>query len=140
LIENLENSEWKIINSYEGGCPANVPGNMDGGFAADHSLQLRFTIPEGIESGKYTLAWTWFNRLGNREMYMDCAPITGVNDACQNPQRTCQSSGLLFLVANINGCMTRKGVEIRFTRPGTIVEYNGEDENRTREGEPAVVV
>jgi hypothetical protein len=35
--------------------------------------------------------------------------------------------------------MTREGVDIRFPRPGGIVEYNGDDENRAREDEPACI-
>lgn len=34
-----------------------------------------YKIPEGIAPGEYALAWTWFNKVGNREMYMNCAPI-----------------------------------------------------------------
>jgi hypothetical protein len=28
--EPTKNSEWKVIKSYEGGCPAKGPGNLDG--------------------------------------------------------------------------------------------------------------
>ncbi|KAJ5708172.1 CAZyme family AA11 [Penicillium malachiteum] len=69
-------SIWKVIKSFEGGCPVNVEGGLSGGGDADNDIQLDFAIPEKIHSGKYTLAWTWFNRIGDREMYMNCAPIT----------------------------------------------------------------
>lgn len=36
---------------------------------------FQYSIPAGIAPGEYTLAWTWFNKIGNREMYMNCAPI-----------------------------------------------------------------
>ena len=62
-----KDSEWKVIKSFEGGCPANVDGNE----SSNDNSKFEFAIPEGIEAGKYTIAWTWFNRIGNREMYMN---------------------------------------------------------------------
>lgn len=38
--------------------------------------KFQFSIPQQVPTGDYTLAWTWFNKIGNREMYMNCAPIT----------------------------------------------------------------
>lgn len=63
-------STFKVIQTYEGDCP---PAAGTG---------LTFSIPEGIPSGRLTLAWTWFNKIGNREMYMNLAPIevTGGSD------------------------------------------------------------
>ncbi|CAI6068163.1 unnamed protein product [Clonostachys chloroleuca] len=43
--------------------------------AAD-PFQYDFTIPSDIPAGKGTIAWTWFNKIGNREMYMNCGPLT----------------------------------------------------------------
>lgn len=43
------------------------------GYGAD---KFQYTIPPEITPGDYTLAWTWFNKIGEREMYMNCAPIT----------------------------------------------------------------
>ena len=53
---------FKAIKSFIGGCPL--------------SKQYKFTIPSNAPSGNALLAWTWFNRLGNREMYMNCAHVT----------------------------------------------------------------
>lgn len=63
-------SVFKIIKVYEGGCPTAQNGNdgSDGGFD--------FTIPTGFPSGQASLAWVWYNKIGNREVYMNCAPIT----------------------------------------------------------------
>ncbi|CAG8879445.1 unnamed protein product [Penicillium salamii] len=137
--EPTKRSEWKVIKSYEGGCPARVPGILPGDATSNHSLQLHFAIPEGIEPGKYTLAWTWFNRIGNREMYMNCAPITVANDSPSNAFDDTPKQSPAFppmFVANINGCMTRENVDIRFPWPGSIVEYNGDRNNRPQDSEP----
>ncbi|KAL8688191.1 MAG: hypothetical protein Q9218_005837 [Villophora microphyllina] len=72
-----KDSVFKVIKSIEGGCPSTNPGNVGTdpfGYGAD---KFQFSIPDSIPTGKnYTLAWTWFNKIGNREMYMNCAPIT----------------------------------------------------------------
>jgi hypothetical protein len=33
-------------------------------------------IPKEVPPGTYLFAWAWWNKVGNREMYMNCAPIT----------------------------------------------------------------
>jgi len=68
-------SVWKVIHSIEGGCPANTDGNLPADPNGSGASTFQFNIPAGFAPGRYTLAWIWFNRIGNREMYMNCAPI-----------------------------------------------------------------
>ncbi|OCL07364.1 lytic polysaccharide monooxygenase [Glonium stellatum] len=71
--EPTASSTFKVIKSIEGACPGLTSG----------PLPYNFTVPAAIPNGQFTLAWTWFNKIGNREMYMNCAPITvtgGAND------------------------------------------------------------
>ncbi|KAL8954910.1 MAG: hypothetical protein Q9183_006874 [Haloplaca sp. 2 TL-2023] len=72
-----KDSVFRVIKTIEGGCPSTNPGNVGEspfGYGAD---KFQFSIPEGIPTDKnYTMAWTWFNKIGEREMYMNCAPIT----------------------------------------------------------------
>lgn len=74
--EPTKDSVFKVIHSIIGGCPADVEGNMSGDASFTGTSKFTFQIPAGMPNGEYTLAWTWFNRIGNREMYMNCAPIT----------------------------------------------------------------
>ncbi|KAJ5651563.1 uncharacterized protein N7484_005286 [Penicillium longicatenatum] len=141
LTEDLAPSKesiWKVIRSYEGGCPKNVGGNLAGDANSDNDIQLDFTIPENIASGKYTLAWTWFNRIGDREMYMNCAPITVDSPSLpvfnQSIQNQAQDYPPMF-IANINGCMTPQNLDIRFPQPGKNVELNGLARNLLPEGQ-----
>lgn len=89
--------DWKVIQTLIGGCPATVngEGNLvtldpivnafgipDGVHCAsstsnqtDCVRSLNIDIPKGVPSGVYSFAWTWFNKVGNREMYMGCAPV-----------------------------------------------------------------
>lgn len=53
---------FKVIESMLGNCPIDKKYN--------------FTIPSDAPSGEALLAWTWFNKVGNREMYMNCAFVT----------------------------------------------------------------
>ncbi|GAB7361163.1 hypothetical protein MBLNU230_g1196t1 [Neophaeotheca triangularis] len=62
-------STWKIIQVFEGGCPVSSAGN-------DGTDEFSFKIPNGFPNGEATLSWTWYNRVGNREFYMNCAAIT----------------------------------------------------------------
>ncbi|KAE8377797.1 hypothetical protein BDV26DRAFT_292901 [Aspergillus bertholletiae] len=102
---------------------------------------LSFDIPEGVELGKYTLSWTWFNRIGNREMYMNCAPITITSEYINHnmpaiPQKDAKvaekrsNSFPPIFVANIgNNCTTPEGFDIRFPQAGNYVEQKGDSSN-----------
>lgn len=52
---------FKVIKSMIGGCP--LTDTYD------------FTIPASAPSGDALFAWTWQNKLGNREFYMNCAAV-----------------------------------------------------------------
>lgn len=70
--EPTADSTFKVIQTFEGGCPT-----------AEGAGGLTFNIPKEFpNTERATLAWTWFNQIGNREMYMNCAPIevTGGSD------------------------------------------------------------
>ncbi|KAJ5183005.1 hypothetical protein N7492_000621 [Penicillium capsulatum] len=141
LTEDMKptrDSKWKVIKSIEGGCPANVEGNM----SENDNTVFNFTIPEGIEAGKYTLAWTWFNRIGNREMYMNCAPInvkSGASKRDTDIEKIEKRSANFppMFVANVNGCTTKESIDIRFPQPGDEVERDGQESNLAPEGQAA---
>ena len=136
-----KDTNWMVIKSFEGGCPINTQGNIGGGETGQVPSDLNFTIPDGIESGKYTLAWTWFNRVGNREMYMNCAPVTVEGGASKRSEETTalekRSNFPGMFVANVNGCTTPYSVDLRFPNPGDNVEYDGDSSNLMKEGTEA---
>lgn len=53
---------FKVIESMLGDCPI--------------AKKYNFKIPSDAPSGDALLAWSWFNKVGNREMYMNCAQVT----------------------------------------------------------------
>ncbi|TPR06905.1 Heterokaryon incompatibility protein (HET) family protein [Aspergillus niger] len=143
-LQPTKDSEWMVIKSIEGGCPANVDGNLSGGASMADPTKFNYTIPDGISPGKYTLAWTWFNRIGNREMYMNCAPLEVQSASSKRSdveeKRDVEKRSSTFppmFVANVNGCTTSEGVDIRFPQPGDDIQYNGEPSNLASAGAAA---
>lgn len=136
-----KSSKWMVIHSIEGGCPAkNTPGNLGEDANAPDPDTYNFSIPQGIAPGAYTLAWTWFNKVGNREMYMNCASIkvtggSNKRDTYLNETefaipdlagRDTPSFPAMF-VANIptTDCTTPDSHDTQFPDPGTSVEKDG---------------
>ncbi|PGG96083.1 hypothetical protein AJ79_09740 [Helicocarpus griseus UAMH5409] len=142
-------SVWKVIHSIEGGCPAAVEGNLPENAYGSGASTFKFKIPDVVAPGDYTFAWTWLNRIGNREFYMNCAPITVTGGKKRRytptpPSKPVNSVSLAkrdelpeMFVANINGCMTKEGVDIRFPEPGPSVDLFGVLSNLISPGEPA---
>ncbi|KAF6223857.1 hypothetical protein HO173_013102 [Letharia columbiana] len=133
-----KSSSWMVIHSIEGGCPAKgVSGNDAAGQSGGSNYT--YTIPQGITPGSYTLAWTWFNKIGNREMYMNCASIkvsggskkraATLNETLGIPElyeRTTPSFPGMFK-ANIptTDCETVDSADVLFPDPGASVEKDG---------------
>ncbi|KAK2748767.1 hypothetical protein FQN57_000348 [Myotisia sp. PD_48] len=99
-------ASFKVIKSIMGGCPL-----VD---------EYDFTIPADVPSGNALLAWSWFNLVGNREMYMNCAHVTiqgGSGSGANLPA---------IFKANVGGsCRTAEGKETVFANPGPQVQYGG---------------
>lgn len=116
-------SAFKVIHSIQGGCPARgVTGNAGGSATAAAPDEYEFEIPADIPNGKATLAWSWMNKGGNREFYMNCAPIeiTGAEGT-----QAALAALPDMLVANIvpnAGCTTTEGIDIEYPNPGNSVE------------------
>jgi len=138
-----KSSTFKVIHSIEGGCPIKgVAGNNGDSASAVDPDTYSFTIPSTLPTGTATLAWTWFNKIGNREMYMNCAPvtITGASskrsedddlmtrNITQLVERDTAAFNALpdMFVANIgNGCGTVDSTDLAFPAPGDSVEKDG---------------
>jgi hypothetical protein len=112
-------TQWKVVHSIVGGCPASVDRNLE---ETEHPASFELVLPMGMPNGRYTLAWTWFNKRGPREMYMNCAPVLvsgGTNDVSffeKLPD---------MFVANlpVSSCATVEGFDFSFPQPGDSVQY-----------------
>jgi hypothetical protein len=105
---------FRVIKSIIGGCP--LQPSYD------------FTIPANAPSGQALLAWSWFNQVGNREMYMNCAFVK-ITSSSLNPHQDntpALDSAPSIFIANVNGpgrCQTIEGQNVKFPYPGDDVEY-----------------
>ncbi|KAK3325552.1 hypothetical protein B0H66DRAFT_529581 [Apodospora peruviana] len=116
-----KNSVWKVIHSIEGGCPAkNTEGNLGDNAAMPVPFDFTFPIPKDIPAGNGTLAWTWLNRIGNREFYMNCAPVTLTGSG--GDKSNWESLPDMF-TANIgNDCTTTEKKDYKYPNPGNSVD------------------
>ncbi|OQO15248.1 hypothetical protein B0A48_00631 [Cryoendolithus antarcticus] len=120
-------SAWHVIYSIEGGCPANIKGNFpEGGAVActsedegDCVHSFDYTIPQGVKSGNAILSWTWFNTIGNREIYQNCAAVE-ITDGTGSEM---SSLPAMFVanVASVNDCHTAEQEAVGFPEPGKYV-------------------
>ncbi|EXJ84673.1 hypothetical protein A1O3_05343 [Capronia epimyces CBS 606.96] len=112
---------FKVIKSIIGGCP--LPRTYS------------FTVPSYAPSSDTALfSWTWFNLVGNREMYQNCARVQIVSNPAQKYRRTpfkrqasIDDLPDIFTCNIGNDCQTIEGAEIVFPNPGSDVVY-GQDE------------
>ncbi len=145
---------WTAGNSYSftvegsathngGSCQASL--SYDGGrtFTVVHSYIGRcplktswpFTLPNDTPAGEALFAWSWFNNIGNREMYMNCAHVTiqprsspregelaGIEE--RSPSDPFGSRPSLFAANVGNGCSTLEGADVQFPKPGPDVSFN----------------
>jgi hypothetical protein len=131
-LQPTKQSKWMVIKSIEGGCPDSFPGNMNDDASSTAAATFQYTIPEGIAPGEYTIAWTWFNHIGNREMYMNCGPmtVTGAKKKRYAPAPKVSKRQTSFpdiYVANIDNkqCQTPDSVDLIFPNPGADVQTAG---------------
>ncbi|KAF5874371.1 putative chitin- domain 3 protein [Botrytis fragariae] len=125
-------STFKVIHSIVGGCPMkNIAGNNGDNKDTVDPDTYNFTIPSTLPAGKATLAWTWFNKVGNREMYMNCAPVTLTGGSSKRSDLIARDQAAFsalpdMFTANIgNGCSTADSKDVAFPNPGDSVEYDG---------------
>ncbi|KAL1724136.1 hypothetical protein EV715DRAFT_189267 [Schizophyllum commune] len=111
-ISEDDGASFKVIKSFEGGCPTAGPD------------KLSVDIPSDVSSGTRVFAWTWNNQIGNREFYMNCAMIT-IEDG---------GSGLdsypdVFVaqLSGVNSCTVAEGVDVLYPSPGDQVEREDGD-------------
>jgi len=99
-----------------------------------NSMSYEMELPNNIPSDDVTIFWTWMNRIGNREYYMECADITLNNQ--NGDKREVIITGKELLVVNLPGYSvvpeglagsiallnSRRDISIKVGRSSRIVE------------------
>jgi hypothetical protein len=113
------NSVFRVLKSFEGGCPMeNGVQNLGG----SQDLTLGFEIPAEVASGEAVLVWSWFNKVGNREMYMRCAPVNIKSSTTDKNAINDDAKFPIMFRANIGSagqnCATPPTTDLIFPNPG----------------------
>ncbi|QPC75120.1 hypothetical protein HYE68_005872 [Fusarium pseudograminearum] len=104
---------WQVIHSFIGNCPAAGTSSFD------------FKVPSDAPSGEAIFAWSWFNQIGNREMYMNCAAVTIKGGS---KRASAMSNRPAMFVANVgNGCSTEESSDLEFPDPGPDVSNDSQN-------------
>ncbi|KAG6008268.1 hypothetical protein E4U21_004730 [Claviceps maximensis] len=105
--------DWNVLHSFIGGCPQNPSWS--------------FNVPGDAPPGEALFAWTWFNRFGDRDMYMNCAHVT-IQGTPLEPHRALfpLNHRPKMFVANVgNNCVTPDYMNVRFPAPGPeLIEWS----------------
>ncbi|KAH8908322.1 hypothetical protein BR93DRAFT_476887 [Coniochaeta sp. PMI_546] len=120
-----KDSVWKVIHSIQGGCPAkNQAGNMGSSASAADPFTYQFQIPDDVPTGNATIAWTWLNRIGNREYYMNCAPISITGSSGDKSNFDALPDMLVANIPAITTCTTEglEGSDYKYPNPGSSVD------------------
>jgi hypothetical protein len=130
-LQPTASTQWMVIHSIQGNCPSNVTGNLPDDASGLGAAVFQYTIPAGIAPGQYTIAWSWVNKIGNREFYMNCGPatITAAKKKRYAPEPKVskrQTSFPAMFLANMasvdNGCITVEGQDTLYPDPGSSVQ------------------
>lgn len=105
---------FRVIKSMIGGCP--LKSSYD------------FDIPTYAPSGEALFAWSWQNKVGNREFYMDCAVVQVQGSSHHKKQSSYDSMDSLPGIwkadlQSVTDCTTVEGDSPVYPHPGPDVEY-----------------
>lgn len=112
-------STWTVIHSYIGSCPLSSGQEFD------------LNIPGDAPTGDSLFAWTWFNEVGNREMYMNCAAVTIDQGSGSAPSTKFADRPSIFVANVANGCTTVEGKDVQFPDPGPDVTTNNKGQDNS---------
>ncbi|KAL2891898.1 extracellular protein [Ceratocystis lukuohia] len=110
-------TSWKVIHSIIGSCP-NAVG------------ESAYAVPVPADAPSSTnvlFAWTWYNKVGNREVYGNCAHVSIEGSSSTDAASSALSKLPDIFRANVgNGCTVPEGTDVAFPDPGPSVERNTE--------------
>ncbi|KAJ9143701.1 hypothetical protein NKR23_g6260 [Pleurostoma richardsiae] len=110
-ISTDQGKTFTVIHSFIGDCPG----------PEQQSSSFSFRLPGDTPASKDAIfGWTWFNKIGNREMYMNCAVVS--ISAGSGSEKVAFGDRPAPFVANINGCRTVDSEDVLIPNPGPDVD------------------
>ena len=94
---------FKVVHSYIGGCP--LKDSWD------------FKVPGDTPPGPALFAYSWHNRIGNREMYMNCASVTITGGGGRESIPFNRRPNILRAHAGTD-CNIAEGFDVEYPDPG----------------------
>lgn len=118
-LQPSASSDFRVLKSFVGNCPLeNQKNNLLESDPRD--FVFGFEVPPEVAGGKAVLVWTWFNKVGNREMYMRCAPVTV--QSSETDKNKIKNFPAMFRANIGNGCKTEDNEDVVFPDTGSNVE------------------
>lgn len=111
--------------SYDQGKTFAVIASIIGGCLTGSGTSIKFPIPADLPSAsKATLMWTWQNKVGNREMYGNCAVIDVTGSSSSS-----FTGPVPFRVNTFpdGTCINTEGQDMVYPNPGPSVQYFGSE-------------
>ncbi|KLU85012.1 hypothetical protein MAPG_04046 [Magnaporthiopsis poae ATCC 64411] len=102
---------FNVIHTWMGACPGPGP--------------FKFQIPPDAPSGQSLFAWTWLNRIGFREFYMNCASVEITGGGGCGEKVAFGDRPAPFLANLNNGCLTVEDSDPLIPDPGPNVDKTG---------------
>jgi len=105
-------SSFKTIYSILGGCPG----------LKGRTTTYDIPVPSEVPNGDYSLSWSWYNNIGNRELYMNCAPVRISGSSASDSDFESLPNMALYNLADFNTCKTVETYDVEFPNAGKYVE------------------
>lgn len=112
----LEGGSCQVALSYDKGNTFKVIKSFIGSCPVSNNQSFNFTVPSNAPgSDSVIFGWTHFNKIGNREMYMNCAAVKIDGPPFSNATAPLAGNPNLF-VPNVGAtsCLTIEGTEVNF--------------------------
>jgi hypothetical protein len=116
-----KDTQWKVLFSQIGGCPRSGDGNASGDANDTGNSPMNVPIPKDIPSGKYTVAWSWNNKTGNREFYMNCAPVEIQGEKGDAAKALSSLPDMFVINLPPTSCELASGQDALYPNPGKAV-------------------
>lgn len=125
-LKPSRDTQFKVLHSVIGGCITSTNTNESPSDKFEGNPVVNVKLPEDLPAGKYTFSWSWLNKIGNREFYQNCAPITVTSSSKKTIAEAIGSLPDMYVMNVPNelngGCSQPEGLDFEYPNPGKSVQ------------------